>query len=623
MADTLIELTPEVIHDFFKTYKTHVNKVNAFGEFIYTEKDKTSWIMGYISRSNAIREAYVDNTKINGYLELYFSDKMELKYDSAVAIFDEFLNLDISVYDDAFYAVWLCRALIDYFKERGELERLLLLYERLGVEAVTAYKIGSKEYAKLAYDTFLKIIAHRDKYASFEEFKVRKTFFLAYENIISHMPSLNVITLDKAFTFLNEAIDFYESSKVQDIDSENDELKETILNCKKSLLKHEAMVMDAKDETIREFCKLARLVYHEECNTLQNEMNISPETLLANYRALVLERRCTYTDAVEYLMSYYRLRKERNLLHLSKEGPTLCEEFFSQTRLCESLIFNWLKNPKISKDLAQSFTKILLKGENEYFNKVGNIYHTAEVNNLMTDWCFKTLNLLENVSQKEKALLNVVVKRQIQTFFHSHMVAKLSALLVKSVLSFNRNLLGDHICQMEDEKILEYVKKAALFHDIGKNRITQIINTQYRPLFDDEFFLIKKHPAVGADSVDEEFDVYHDVILGHHKWYDGSSGYPEKYDTSSSKVKSIIDIISICDSLDAGTDFYGRNYAKKKTFQDVLEELKEGAGTRYNPDFVALISDDENLYNEINNLLSVNRENYYFDLVKIHLQARH
>ncbi|MBQ3890173.1 MAG: hypothetical protein II740_02345, partial [Lachnospiraceae bacterium] len=112
------------------------------------------------------------------------------------------------------------------------------------------------------------------------------------------------------------------------------------------------------------------------------------------------------------------------------------------------------------------------------------------------------------------------------------------------------------------------------------------------------------------------------VILGHHKWYDGSSGYPEKYDTSTSKVKSIIDIISICDSLDAGTDFYGRNYAKKKTFQDVLEELKEGAGTHYNPDFVALISDDSELYNEINDLLSVNRENYYFDLVKIHLQSQ-
>ena len=51
-------------------------------------------------------------------------------------------------------------------------------------------------------------------------------------------------------------------------------------------------------------------------------------------------------------------------------------------------------------------------------------------------------------------------------------------------------------------------------------------------------------------------------------------------------------------------------------------KLKEGAGTRYNPDFVALISDDSELYNEINDLLSVNRENYYFDLVKIHLQSQ-
>lgn len=622
MAENIIKLTPEVIKEFFKTYKTHVNKVNVFGEFIYTEKDRNSWIIGYMARSNAIREAYVDNTRIGGYFDLYFSGKLELDLDSAIAIFDELMDLDISVYDDAFYAVGFCNALIDYFKERSDLERLLRLYERLGLEVVIACKMGSREYAKIAYYTFLKIIAHRDKYASFEDFKVRRTFFRAYLNIITHMPALNVISIDKALTFLNEAVDFYESSKVQDIDSDSDELKETIFNCKKSLLIHEALITEAKDETIREFCKLARLVYHEECNTLQNEMNISSETLLANYRALVLERRCTYTDAVEYLMAYYRLRKEKNLLHLSKEGPALCNEFFSQTRLCESLIFDWLKNPKVSEDLRLSYTRILIEGENEYFNKVGNTYHTAQVNFCMTDWCFKTLNLLESVGQKEEALINVILKRQIQTFFHSYMVAKLSTMLTKSVLEKNRNLLGDYLLSMTDGQILNYVRKCALFHDIGKNRITQIINTQYRPLTDDEFTLIKRHPGIGADSVDEEFDAYHDVILGHHKWYDGSNGYPEKYDTSTSKVKSIIDIISICDSLDAGTDFYGRNYAKKKTFEDVLEELKEGAGTRYNPDFVALLTDDTDLYSQVNDLLSVNRENYYFDLVKIHLQSQ-
>ena len=623
MADAIIELTPEVIQEFFKTYRVHVNKMNAFGDFIYTEKDRTSWTMGYMARSNAIREAYTDNTRIGGYFDLYFSGKLELSEECAIAIFNEFISLDTSVYDDAFYAVRFCSALIDYFKERGDLERLLVLYDRLGKEAIVGCTIGYKDYAKLAYDTFLKIIAHRDKYASFDDFNVRKTFFSAYLNIIGHMPSLNMISLEKALTFLHEVLDFYESSKVQDLDADNGELKELIFECKKSILRHEAKISDAKDEAIREFCKLARLVYHEECSRKQNEMNISSETLLANYRALVLERRCTYTDAVEYLMAYYRLRKEKNLLSLSEESPELCEDFFSQTSLCESLIFDWLKNPKISEDLRMSFTKILLEGENEYFNKVGRVYHTAEVDKCMTDWCFKTLNLLHSVKQKENAILNIIVKRQIQTFFHSHMVSKLACMMVSSVFRNDRALLGEYLSGKNDDEIIEYVKKCALFYDIGKSRITQIINTQYRPLLEEEFSLIRQHPAIGADSVDEEFDIYHDVILGHHKWYDGSDGYPEKYDTSKSNVKAIIDIIAICDSLDAGTDYYGRNYAKQKSFYDVLMELEESAGTRYNPDFVKLLRTDETLHAEVNTLLSSNREEYYFDLVKIHLQSKH
>ncbi len=43
--------------------------------------------------------------------------------------------------------------------------------------------------------------------------------------------------------------------------------------------------------------------------------------------------------------------------------------------------------------------------------------------------------------------------------------------------------------------------------------------------------------------------------------------------------------------MDAATDILGRNYAKGKEFDRLFAELKEGAGTRYNPYIVRLIED--------------------------------
>ena len=63
------------------------------------------------------------------------------------------------------------------------------------------------------------------------------------------------------------------------------------------------------------------------------------------------------------------------------------------------------------------------------------------------------------------------------------------------------------------------------------------------------------------------------------------------------------DLIKIADSIDAGTDVYGRCYREAKTLDTVLEELKKMAGTIYNPDIVNFIVNDEGLIKEIANLL--------------------
>ena len=141
------------------------------------------------------------------------------------------------------------------------------------------------------------------------------------------------------------------------------------------------------------------------------------------------------------------------------------------------------------------------------------------------------------------------------------------------------------------------------------------LNTQGRKLTLEEFYCIKLHPSRTLEFIgeDKDFEIYHDIMLGHHKWYDGTEGYPIDFDNTKSKYKIAIDIISISDSIDAATDIVGRNYTKGKSFDEFLEELIKESGTRYNKDIVDIINQDEVLKEKLRYLTKEGREKVYYE----------
>ena len=71
-----------------------------------------------------------------------------------------------------------------------------------------------------------------------------------------------------------------------------------------------------------------------------------------------------------------------------------------------------------------------------------------------------------------------------------------------------------------------------------------------------------------------------------------------------------MDIISVADCLDAGTDNIGRCYAASKTVDMLIEELKKGGGTRYAP-YVVKIFDDEEFCKKLKREINRNRRRIY------------
>ena len=166
--------------------------------------------------------------------------------------------------------------------------------------------------------------------------------------------------------------------------------------------------------------------------------------------------------------------------------------------------------------------------------------------------------------------------------------------------------------QAKRDEILHFAYHAALCHDLGKISIIDTVFMYGRKLMDMEFDLIQTHPKTGYELMNRFASTrkYAEVALGHHKWYDNSRGYPADFDTRTSKVKTIIDLVLCTDCLDAATDSIGRSYQRGKQLSDFIGELREGSGTRYAPWLLELFA-DEAVKEDITYLLKEGRQQNY------------
>ena len=113
-----------------------------------------------------------------------------------------------------------------------------------------------------------------------------------------------------------------------------------------------------------------------------------------------------------------------------------------------------------------------------------------------------------------------------------------------------------------------------------------------------------------------EYEAILHIIRGHHRSFDGTMGYPENFDNAASPYRLYIDIISISDAVDAATDILGRNYAKGKDYIHLLQELKDGAGTRYNPAIVDVMAASGRLTEELSQLTGKDRMKHCYEIYR-------
>jgi diguanylate cyclase (GGDEF)-like protein/putative nucleotidyltransferase with HDIG domain len=161
------------------------------------------------------------------------------------------------------------------------------------------------------------------------------------------------------------------------------------------------------------------------------------------------------------------------------------------------------------------------------------------------------------------ALVATIDSQHLNTRDHSQNVAAYAA------------ALGEHLGLSRERIIL--LRRAALFHDIGKVAVRGEVLNKPSELTDAEFEEIKVHAVVGGAMLKHSgFEVEASWVRSHHERLDGS-GYPDGLEGAQIPLEARI--IHVADSFEAMTS--DRPYHAGIPVADAVEELRRCAGTQF------------------------------------------
>lgn len=186
--------------------------------------------------------------------------------------------------------------------------------------------------------------------------------------------------------------------------------------------------------------------------------------------------------------------------------------------------------------------------------------------------------LIESQSMRNKTI-QVILKTLNETNqrerIHSENVSKISRKIGEAL-----NL---------EQDILREIEIAGLLHDIGKIAIDNNLLNKADKLTNSEYEVIKRHPEIGYHIL-KSADVYSsisDYVLAHHERWDGK-GYPRGI--KGEEIPLVARIITVADAYEAMT--VERTYKKQFSKAEALDELRNCAGTQFDPDIIQIFCEN-------------------------------
>jgi putative nucleotidyltransferase with HDIG domain len=163
-------------------------------------------------------------------------------------------------------------------------------------------------------------------------------------------------------------------------------------------------------------------------------------------------------------------------------------------------------------------------------------------------------------------LANALEARDSETQGHCERLAKHAVLIAEAM-----GVQGDDV---------EGIRVGGLLHDIGKIGTPDNILKKPAKLTDEEYDIIKRHPAVGAKILEPipRLAKASPIVRHHHERFDGN-GYPDGL--RGTEIPLGARIVTVADAFEAMTA--NRPYRSGQSVVYSLEELQRHRGTQFDP----------------------------------------
>ncbi|MDL2292199.1 HD domain-containing protein [Acholeplasma sp. OttesenSCG-928-E16] len=483
----------------------------------------------------------------------------------------------------------------DYIVQEAYYKGTILLY------------LDSELYLEEARETFCLVKAFKDDYFDLKR-ESRSLFNRAYANIYVTYCLTDFSNYQDIFLVSEEIYNFWMDERVQMNDLDFPFYRWIFLMKNNTL---DIISTDIYDQGIEK----KYVDYVLDC---ANEVYNHARTLVKD-TSLPVEGICQF---YYYAAKYYA--KELSLKELLEKTELLTYplpedrySFESRTRTIQiSAFYIRFLDKMADKPKAHKLINETIKRVKNYISEMPFSNQERQISRDIESF----INIVaDKIDEKEafKLILELTVYCHFPTYVHITMVANIALTILKYAINEIPNyFVGmQGINSVKDvfsysHRLVDITYNASLLHDVGKFYCLDYIGNFGRKLTEREFNIIKSHPERGyallkKAKIDEK---YIEASLYHHIWYDGTNGYPKNKSIDNLLTKPIIDIISISDAIDAGTDTIGRPYAKGKTLDSLLDEFEAEAGTRYSSELVALLR-MKDLNRELKELITIEREN--------------
>lgn len=603
----------------FRLLEENHRVYNQYNDSIFLFRDHVAWTNFFKRRALKNTQLFLANKEIISTVFDYFRQDREKIPTKAYRLLYEglqFLYLEEKI--DPFLGNDLCDILLDFYRSGRcpEQQNFAGWVDRIKGEFLYhIYTLGKDSDALKQSYMYLKRAINEDRYYSPNP---KESWLLALENLtITNWLNYKMQTVEEYYAYVAEFRRLLQLPLTFQLMSQKtyERLKQQAANADERLVRNVYLA----DTTIME---------KQHADSLMQEIiarNLAKPHLseLSYSRTLMMQVLIGQFTAKEVMKSARKRYRQEFRKRIDNERFDHIE---LQNVLLPYVNFFYLN------DLADVPFRRKRAAVKQMYEDIITIYH-HRLDQQTDNSYVKYLNFFATYPRAIKYLkeeeriryLNELnVATQVTTYAHSVNVAMIARELMEGILEYQPELLKGALGKirhgkvlLNSKKCLDFIYEAAFYHDIGKNGIISTVNNDYRPLTDEEYAIIKTHPALGAELLKiapSLYEKYHDTTLGHHKWYNGKGGYPEDFDNTKSPKRILIDIITLSDCMQAATERIGRNYKEGKTFDMVMEEFRRDAGTKYNPDLVKFIDSHEDVARDLAVLVGDAWVDIYFSI---------